>query len=102
VPVRADDGDLLEAVPAPDLEVVGVVPGSDLERARAEVAPDVVVGDDRHLAPDERHHGAAADEVAVALVVGMHSDRGVAEHCLDPGGGHHDVWLEVVERAVAE
>ena len=31
-----------------------------------------------------------ADEVAVALVVGMHRDAGVAEHGLGPGGRDRD------------
>ncbi len=43
-----------------------------------------------------------ADQVPVALVVGVHGDRGVTQHRLDPGGGDHDVRLVVVERAVAE
>ena len=34
---------------APDLEVVGVVTGRDLQGAGAEVGLDVVVGDDRQV-----------------------------------------------------
>ena len=40
-----------------------------------------------------------ADQVPVALVVGVHGDRGVAEHRLGPGGGDHD---RVVAVAVAD
>ena len=62
-PVLADDADALEAVAVADLEVVGVVAGRDLQRARAEVRLDVVVGDDRQAPPDERQDELLADEV---------------------------------------
>ena len=48
--VLADHRDLLEPVLAPDLEVVDVVAGRDLERAGPELGVDVVVGDDRQPA----------------------------------------------------
>ena len=67
-PVLADHAVLLEAMTAPDLEVVGVVAGRDLERAAAEVGLDVVVGDHRQAPADERQHDLGADEVRVALV----------------------------------
>ena len=54
--------ELLEAVAAADLEVVGVVAGRDLQRAGAELGLDVVVGDDRQPAPDERQDRGLADE----------------------------------------
>ena len=46
--------------------------------------------------------GCVPTSCAVALVVGVHRDRGVTEHRLDPGGGHHDVGFGVVHRAVPE
>ena len=79
----------------PDLEVVRVVGGSDFDCTRAEFGVDVVVGDDDDLAVDERVRQRLADQVAVAVVIGMHRDRGVAEHRLDPGGGDHDVRFVV-------
>ena len=97
-PVLADDADLVEVVAAADLEVVGVVAGRDLQRAGAEVGLDVVVGDDRQVAPDEGQHRRAADEVAVALVVGVHRDRGVGQHRLRAHGGDHDLARAVLER----
>ena len=54
--------ELGQPVAAADLEVVRVVPGRDLQRAGAEVGLDVVVGDDRQLAPDERQDRGAPDE----------------------------------------
>ena len=55
----------------PDLEVVGVVRGRDLHCAGAELGVDVVVGDDRDLPVDERVLQRRADQVAVAIVVGV-------------------------------
>lgn len=96
------DRDHRQLVAQPDLEVVGVVRGRDFDCAGAEFGVDVLVGDDQQLPVHERVRQAAADQVPVALVVGMHRDGGVAQHRLDPGGGHHDVRARVVERAVAE
>ncbi len=67
-PVGADHDDLLEAVLAADLEVVGVVAGGDLQRPGAELGVDVLVGDDRQAAADQRQDAVLADQVAVALV----------------------------------
>ena len=77
--VEADHRDLLEAVAASDLEVVRVVARRHLERARPHRRVDVLVGDDRHLALDERHDRPLPDEVLVALVGRVDGDRGVAE-----------------------
>ena len=54
---------------AADLEVVGIVTGRDLERAGAELGIDVLVGDDRQPALDQRQDRVPADDVRVALVV---------------------------------
>ena len=97
-PVLADDADLVEVVAAADLEVVGVVAGRDLQRAGAEVGLDVLVGDDRQVAPDEGQHRRGADEVAVALVVGVHRHRGVGQHRLRAHGGDHDLARGVLQR----
>ena len=83
-PVLADHRDLLEAVAAPDLEVVRVVAGSDLERARAELGVDVVVRDDREPASDEGQDRGLADQVEVARVARVHGDRDVGEDRLGP------------------
>ncbi len=88
--VLADDRRLRQPVLAPDLEVVGVVRRGDLQRAGAEVRPDVLVGDDLQLAPHEGQDRLLADEPAVALVLGMDGDGGVGEHRLGPHGGDGD------------
>jgi len=85
-------------VAAPDLEVVGVVARGDLQGAGAEVGLDVVVGDDRQVAPDEGQHRRLADQVAVALVVGVDRHRGVGQHRLGAHGRNHDLALAVGQR----
>ena len=45
------------------------------------------VGDDRNLAVHERQNDGFAVQMLIARVVGMHSDRGVAEHGFGPRGG---------------
>ncbi len=81
-PVLADHRDLVEFVALADLEVVGVVRGGDLQLAGAEVPLDVLVGDDRQVAPHQRQHRRAPDQLAVALVVGVDRHRGVSQHRL--------------------
>jgi hypothetical protein len=86
-PVLAYDGHLLEAVATADLEVAGVVAGSDLQRARAEVGLHVGVGDDLEPAAHERKDHGLAHEARVAGVVGVHGHRRVGEHRLRSHGG---------------
>ena len=78
-----------QAVPAADLEVVGVVRRGHLDRAGAERRVDVVVGHHRDLPVQDRQQHGAADQVGVALVVRVHGHRHVAEQGLHPGGGDH-------------
>ena len=92
--------DLLEAVAAADLEVVGVVAGGDLERPGAELGVDVLVGDDLEPAADQRQDRVRADQVAVALVLGMHGDRGVGEHRLGAHRGDGEHLVGALDRVV--
>ena len=97
--VLVQDGQAGQVVPAADLEVVRVVRRGHLDRAGAERRVDVLVGDDRDAPAGQRQLHGPADQVGVALVVGVHRDGGVAEHGLGPGGGDHD---GVVTVAVAD
>jgi hypothetical protein len=97
-PVLADDAHLVEVVAAADLEVVGVVTRSDLQTAGAELGLDVLVGDDRQVAADEREHRGLADQVRVTLVLGVHGDRGIGEHRLRAHGGDDDLAAAVFQR----
>ena len=80
-----------------DRPVVEVVRGRDLHRAGAELAVDVVVGDHRDVASVS---GSArlADQMPIALVLGMHRDRGVAQHRLRARRGDDDRFAAVGER----
>ena len=98
--VLADRGDLLEPVGAADLEVVGVVPGRDLQRAGAELGLHVRVGDDLQPPPDDRQDRRLPHQARVAVVVGMDGDRGVGEHRLGPHGGDRDRAVAALERVV--
>ncbi len=63
---------------AADFEVDRVVPGRDLQRARAELRLDPLVGDHRHATPDDRHDDLLADSVLVPRIVRVdrHGDVG--------------------------
>ncbi len=101
-PVLADHRDLVEFVAQADLEVVGVVRGGDLQLAGAEVPLDVLVGDDRQVASDQRQDRRAPDQLAVALVVWVDRHRGVAQHRLGAhrGDRHAPPALDVVANRV--
>src|SRR5215217_1613024 len=88
--VLADHADLVEPVLAPDLEVGGVVPGRDLERAGAELGIHVLVGDHGQPAADQGQDRRLADQPRVALVARIDRDRGVGQHRLRPHGGDGD------------
>ena len=92
-----EDGDGRQPGPLGDLEVGGVVRRGDLHRPGAELRVDHRVAHDGDLPAHQRQAQRAPDEAPVALVVGVHRHRGVAEHGLGPGGGHLDAPLAVGE-----
>ena len=96
--VVVEDEDVVEVVPLGDLEVVRVVAGRHLDAAGAEVHLDVVVSDDGYLAAHEGQDAGLADDVGVALVVGVHGDAGVAQHGLGTRRGDDEVAGAVGER----
>ena len=98
--VLADHGDLLEAVPAADVEVALVVPRGDLESARPELGIHVVVGDDGQPSPHERQDRRLADQARVALIRRVHRDGGVGQHRLRAHGRHRDRPGPRLERVV--
>ena len=104
-PVRREDVDRLQPVPLADLEVDGVVAGRHLERARPRLDLDRLVGDHGYRAVRGRLQHHAPDQVAPALVVGVHGDGGVGRDRLRPCRRDHDVVVgrlaRLVERRVA-
>ena len=99
-----EDGQAGQVVPLADGKVVGIVRGSDLDRAGAELRVGPLVGDDGDFAvcaavdAGERHDDVLADERFVALVGGVDGDGGVAEHGLGPRGCDDDGAGAVGER----
>ena len=89
---------VLIAVALPHGVVVEVVCRRDLDAAGAELRVGMFVGDDRDTATGERQFDQFADQVPVALVLGVHRDRAVAEHGLRAGGGDHQMALAVGQR----
>ncbi len=85
--VEVEHANRRQAVALSDRIVVGVVRRRDLDHPGAELAVDVGVGDDRDLAVAQGQPDGLADELGVALVVGVHHHRGVAEHGLGPRRG---------------
>ena len=90
-PVGADDVEHGQAVALPDVEVDGVVAGRDLQRAGPRLDAHRLVGDDRHRPVRGRHEHVAAEQVLVALVLGVHGDAGVGRDRLRPRGGDDQV-----------
>ena len=102
----------LGLMPLADFEIVEVVRGRDLDRARALLRIRIFVSDNRDQAADQRQANALADQMLIARVVRMHRDRRVAQHRFGPGRGDgkpfaglftlrvHDRIFEVVEVAV--
>ncbi len=95
--VLVEDIDQRQIVAPADLEIVEVVRRRDLDRAGAGRGIGIVVGDDRNAAVDQGQDRVLADEMLVALVVGMHGDAGIAQHGLRPRGGDDD---ELARRAL--
>ena len=82
-----------------DFIVVEIVRRRDLDAAGAERRVDVIVADHRDVALGERQAHLPADQVPVALIVGMHGDRGVPQHGLGPRRRHDEV-AAVVQRVL--
>ena len=89
--VGVEDVDHLQPVALADLEIVEIVGRGDLDRAAALLRVGIVVGHDRQAPPDQGQDRVPADQVAVALVLRMDGDGGVAQHGLRPGRRHDDI-----------
>ncbi len=68
-----------QPMPLPHRVVVEVVRRRHLDHAGAEIAFDVVIGDDGNLASGQRQRDGFADQAGVTRIVWMHHHRDVAE-----------------------
>ena len=85
--IECKDVDQGQTVTLADGVVVEIVGGCDFHAAGAERAIDIIVGDDRNGAAGERQRDVLADQMFVALVVGMNHHGGVAQHRFRARGG---------------
>ena len=98
--VGPDAHRLRQPVIAADFEVGRIVARRDLQRAGAELALDPLVGDHGHASLDPRHHDLASDQMAIAVVLGMHGHRDVGGNRRRTDGRDRDVAVAVGERVV--
>ncbi len=91
-----EHADLRQAVPLADFKIVEVMGRRDLDRAGAFFRIGVIVADDRDAAADQRKNDMLADQMAEALVLRMHRNRGVAEHGFGTCGRDHDEGRGIV------
>ena len=85
--ILADHLDLRQLVALAGFEIVGIVRGRYLDDAGAELRIGNFVEDDRDFSIHQRQSRGLAPQVAVARVIRIHGERGVAEHRLRPRGG---------------
>ncbi len=77
--------------------VIEVMRGRDLHAAAAERGIHVAVGDDRNFAPAKRQFDAPADQMPIALIVGVHGHGSVAEQGFRTRGGDDDVAIAIAQ-----
>jgi len=78
--LAVEDGGHWQVVALADGKVVEIMGGGDLDGAGALFRVGILVGDDGDAAADDGQDGEFADEVLVALILGVNGHRGVAEH----------------------
>jgi len=78
------------------------VRGGDLHRTRSLLGVGIFIRDDWNFPPDQWQHDLFADEIAIALVLGVHRHTGVAEHRFRPRRRHDDESFRVVFQWIAE
>ena len=96
--VRVHDVDQGQAMTDAHLVIVEVVRRRDLDAAAAELRVDVGVADDGNVARRQRQVHAAADQMPIPFIIGMHGDGGVSQQSLRPRGRHHEEPVVAIER----
>jgi hypothetical protein len=96
--IRIEDVDERQVVTLADFVVVEVVPRRDLHAAGAERRIGVLVADHGDQPICERQSDLLADQVSIALVLGVHGHCGVAEHRFRPRRRNHQMTAAIRER----
>ena len=76
--------------------------GGDLDATRAEFHVNIVISNDRYAPVRQGQNNLLADQVLVALIVGVHGNGRIAQHGFGSGGRDHQVFFRVVGQRVAE
>ena len=97
-----DDDRHRQVVALADLEVVRVVRRGDLHGPRAERGIGVRIGNDRNAHAVDRQYHILPDHREIALVLGVHGHRDIAEHRFRARGGHGDRLRGVVGERVLQ
>ena len=93
--IFADNSDLLQMVPQPDLEVVGVMCRGDLDRTGTKLHIAIFIGDNRDFFIDNRQHDHLADFIFITLIIRMNRYCGIAQHRFRTGSGYHQITAAV-------
>ena len=96
--VFSDDLDHGQPVPAPEFEVVEIMSGSDLQRARSEFLFDVRVRNHRDESSQNGQNDVFTDETGVPSILGMDRHCGISEHGFGPRRGDHQRSGAVFQR----
>ena len=98
----ADDLDGLEMMALSHLEIVRIMRWRDFDGARAERLVDILVGEQRDAAANDRQDQRLADEILVALVIRVHGNARVAEHRLGARRRDFDVFARLALDFIAD
>ena len=80
-----------------DIEIVEIMGRRDLDRAGALLGVGILIGNDRDAAGRPAAASTIlADQVLVALIVGMNGDAGIAQHRFGPRRGDDDVLVRAL------
>ena len=79
------------------LEVVGVVSRSYLNNTCTEVHLNIIIGNNGYLTVNDRQDNCLADEVCVALVLGVYSNSCIAEESLGTSGSKLQITVGVLD-----
>ena len=78
--------------------VVRVVSGSNFNYARTELDINIFIGNNRYFPMNDRENKRFADDILIALVIGVDSNGSIAEHGLRSCGGKLNIAASVLER----
>ena len=75
------------------LKIISVMGGRNLDRPGTELGLSQDIGDNRDLPIHQGQQHTPALEMAIALVLRVHGNCGIAQHGLRPGGRYRDRFL---------